>query len=65
MYKVGEIAVSEPCHDITLPGEVSLFGFLGHNDSFTSQGGDGCGVCPHDDLYNEKTNKNENNEYIC
>ncbi|CAD7934208.1 unnamed protein product [Amoebophrya sp. A25] len=60
-----EVVISEPCASMSMPGEVLLNGYLGHQEDFESQGGAACWTCPYDDLYSGKTSKNENNEYIC
>ncbi|CAD7968173.1 unnamed protein product [Amoebophrya sp. A120] len=63
--RVAEVAVSEPCYALTMPGEVSLYGYIGEKSEFEAVGGSECKACPHDTLYSGATNKNEKNEYVC
>lgn len=65
IYTEGEVSVSSPCHDLMMPGEVALYGYIGHNDDFEKDGGKKCETCPYDELYDGKANKNENNQYVC
>lgn len=59
------VAVSQPCHDIVLPGETELHGYIGHESEFLNIGGNKCETCPHDEIYKGGTNKDENNQYVC
>ncbi|CAD7969536.1 unnamed protein product [Amoebophrya sp. A120] len=60
-----DVAVSEPCTSMTMPGELLLNGYIGHNEDFQAEGGNACWVCPYDVLYGGRTSRNENNEYVC
>lgn len=65
VFTAGSIAVSMPCHDLEMPGETSLYGYIGEQTEYEADGGTFCDVCPHDTIYNGVTNKDENNEYVC
>lgn len=66
-----EVAVSQACHEVIMPGETGLYGYVGHPNeegapmSFHALGGAECETCPHDAVYRGLTNKDANNEYVC